>query len=316
MPFIWQGVGISEVRGGRSHGVKHDPRGVAPAKGRKWEASGKAPEGKPLWSLWKGLWPGTDNQAELLQNALPRIWPWGLPWSISHIPGDGYFCWPSWLWCPWSPGCVDWPEGPLGHPLGGKNLSKRYLLLLGSAPIWDTQDHGLERDLFPGAPEMMDWPVILPQVWQGGAEWGCSGESLRDKSLQSGPHLQLVLWVFHDQHQHNAPSCAAVPISTHPQWQQWWWLQRWVRCWEQSRRWWLYIYLGPFGTWISLFPMFMPGWASLASSQQSCLSCHSLLHVTQLQWGKLPLKQLTIQYHASFITCCDCTYFNNKGNII
>ena len=59
-------------------------------------------------------------------------------------------------------------------PIEWQNLPKRHSLLLGSAPNWVAQDHGLERDTFPRGPEMTGWPVILPLVWQGGAEQGHS----------------------------------------------------------------------------------------------------------------------------------------------
>ena len=64
-----------KIRGGRSCGIRPDPGEVAPLKAERWEASSNASEGEPPQSLRKGLWPGADDQAELLQNASPRIQP-------------------------------------------------------------------------------------------------------------------------------------------------------------------------------------------------------------------------------------------------
>ena len=73
-----------------------------------------------------------------------------LPSDISFL-GDGHLHWPSWLWCPWSPGKVDWPEGSSGCPLGDKKLPERHPFLPVSAPNWIIQNHGSKRASFPEA---------------------------------------------------------------------------------------------------------------------------------------------------------------------
>ena len=95
-----------------------------------------------------------------------------------------------------------------------QKIPKGHLFLLGSASPWITQDHGLKRNPFPWGPEMMKWSVLLPVVWEGGAEWRHGGKPPVNESLPPGPHLQLVPRIIHNQHWHYVPSLTAVPAVT------------------------------------------------------------------------------------------------------
>ena len=254
MPFIRPGGSLSELKGGRIHSVRVWPRRSGPAlKVERWEASGnscwrRAATAKPLkrTPTWCG-WPGRTTSKCTTQNlttkapniylTCSRRWPLLLAF-LTLTSTKSRTC--------------RLARRTSRPPIRWQKLPKRCPLLPGSDPNWVTQDHGLERDPFPWGPKMAGWPGVLPLVWQGGAEWGHSSESIKDKSLPPGPHLWLVYGIFHDQHWHNAPSHAAVPVSNHPQW--WWWWQLWRRVghWEWRRWWWLHIYLGPLRMQISL----------------------------------------------------------------
>ena len=52
MPLVWLGGSISQIRGGRGCSVRYDPRGAAPPKVKRWEASGKNPEIEPSGGLF------------------------------------------------------------------------------------------------------------------------------------------------------------------------------------------------------------------------------------------------------------------------
>ena len=61
MPFIWPGGSLSEIRRGWSHSIRHNPRGVAPPKAEKWEASGK--------TLKESHWVAFSKDMEIIKAA-------------------------------------------------------------------------------------------------------------------------------------------------------------------------------------------------------------------------------------------------------
>ena len=191
-----------------------------PTKGRKrgnpWQGCSRRAARKPLgktlnWSNWLGR----HNSKHSTQTMTMRG-----PMTSPHLQGDGHLCWPSGLWCSWGSAGVDWLKRPLGHSLRGKKFPKGHPFLLGGASHQITQDNGCKRNPFPWGPEMVKWSVLLPVVWERGAEWRHSGKPPANDPLPPGPNLQPVLRILHNQHWDYAPSLAAVQASTG--W-HWWW---------------------------------------------------------------------------------------------
>ena len=88
------------------------------------EASGKTPERKLSGGLYQGLGDHQGSQARISSIPQRNVFPGVVIWSDVSFLGDGFFHWPSWHWCPQSPGKVDWPEGPLGHHQVAKSSPK------------------------------------------------------------------------------------------------------------------------------------------------------------------------------------------------
>ena len=124
MPFIWPGGSLSEIRRGWSHSIRHNPRGVAPPKAEKWEASGKTPEGKPLSGLFKGH--GDHQGCQVGLSSLPQgnVHPGGILWPDIDFQRNGPGDQSPECRDPWGAGGLDWQAGTKGHQLCCKSLPK------------------------------------------------------------------------------------------------------------------------------------------------------------------------------------------------
>ena len=65
---------------------------------------------------------------------------------------------------------MDWSKRSLGCSLHGKKFPKGHPFLLGGASHQIAHNLGLKGNPFPQGPEMAKWSVLLPMMWERGAE--------------------------------------------------------------------------------------------------------------------------------------------------
>ena len=202
MPFVWLGGSLSKIRGGRSHGIRCDPRGASPATGRKmggpWQDSWKRAIRRPFPRTLKSSKQPGKPIIYPTKEYLPRRGP--MTWC--QFLGDGLGNKPPECRDTWGTGGLGWQAGTEGCQPCCKSLPMGHTVFLHSVTKWVTQHHGVEGDILHWGPTLVRWLLILPLVWEGGAEWSHGSKSHMNHTLLPRPHMCLVLGLLHHEFRH------------------------------------------------------------------------------------------------------------------
>ena len=153
--------------------------------GGLWQSSWKKAVGRPFQRTQKSsrqpggpIIPPTE---ECLPRRGPMTWcQFSEKWPGDQVPEHRY---------PWGAGGLGQWVGTKSNQLCCKNLPMGGTIFLHHTTNWVTKHHGVEGDLLSQGPTLVRQLIVLPLVWQGGAEWGHCGESFMKCALPPRPHL-------------------------------------------------------------------------------------------------------------------------------
>ena len=110
------------------------------------------------------------------------------------------------------------------------------------APTDLPKNNGLKGHPLTQGPAMVEWPTLLPMVWERRPKWRDGGKPFVDYALPPGPHLHLLPWIFHECRCHASAHSVLQFHSSQPQWQQG---EISPRLWGRWQwQWWLWICIG------------------------------------------------------------------------